>query len=75
CMDPSALVSEFTKRLNDWFSPRTCHIQALTETEVQQAFDGQAESLLLTEREDGYRLYLRDQGTPSGAMPRAIRRM
>jgi two-component system sensor histidine kinase KdpD len=62
CMAPSALVSEFTKRLNDWFGPRTCHIQALTETEVQQAFDGQAESLLLTEREDGYRLYLRDQG-------------
>jgi two-component system sensor histidine kinase KdpD len=63
CMDPSALVSEFTKRLNGWFSSRTCHIKALAETEVRQAFDGQAESLLLTEREDGYRLYLRDQDT------------
>lgn len=62
CMDPSALVAEFTKRLDDWFSPR-CHIKALTETEVQRAFDGHTESLLLTERENGYRLYLRDQDT------------
>jgi two-component system sensor histidine kinase KdpD len=61
CMDPTALVDEFATRLKDRFSHRPCCIEALDEAENRKGMEQQVESIVLTEQEDGYRLYLRDQ--------------